>query len=461
MKTGDGRRAGLPSSVFSPLHRIHKRLLHPVEDHRADEDDRQHEAETVEQAAQVHAARAEEGVAEGLHDGRHRVGEDDPLPARRDGRDRVDDRRGVHQQRHAKSDEEAQVAVLGRQRGDDDAEAQSQPGHDEDEQRRERGPQPVDPHVRAAQREEKDERQEQAELDQEGDQVRDQDRDRHGHAREIYLAEQVGVLHEGLAGLGQAGGEVTPHHRPGHIKEELRQAVGGQAGDVAEDDRERDRGQQRLDEIPQRPKDGLLVGRHEIAPHEKRHQVPVTPQFAQAQVEQAALGLDDHIPLFVFDHSLNSEHPPFRQEISFGQEPRRKAASDGVSTLLRRPRCAPAHRLVACLIKKPLVILDSRQGQAVRQNLGVTALDFDSSPVQPASPFEQKSHCAYQSHRTAVLYRKKSVAFPFFLYTDFLALSAKICKIRVIRVRKLKRDFTPRRGRQARSAPCIPAGAAR
>ncbi|NOG76851.1 MAG: hypothetical protein HND45_13260, partial [Chloroflexi bacterium] len=129
---------------------------------------------------------------------------------------------------------------------------------------------------------------------------------------------------------------------------------------------------------------------------------------AQAQVEQAALGLDDHIPLFVFDHSLNSEHPPFRQEISFGQEPRRKAASDGVSTLLRRPRCAPAHRLVACLIKKPLVILDSRQGQAVRQNLGVTALDFDSSPVQPASPFEQKSHCAYYSHRTAVLYRKKT-----------------------------------------------------
>ena len=407
-KFEDGRWETGRSPVLRPLHRIHKRLLHPVEDDRADEDDRQHEAETVEQAAQVHAARAQEGVAEGFHDGRHRVGEDDPLPARRDGRDRINDRRGVHQQRYAKGDEEAQVAVLGGQRGDDDAKAQSQPGHDEDEQRRERDPQPVNSHVRAAQREEKDERQEQAELDQEGDQVRDQDRDRHRHAREIYLAEQVGVLHEGLAGLGQAGREVTPHHRPGHIKEELRQSVGGQAGDVAEDDRERDRGQQRLDEIPQRAEDGLFVGRHEIAPHEKRHQVPVTPQFAQAQVEQAALGLDDHIPLFVFDHSLNSEHPPFRQEISFGQEPRRKAASDGVSTLLRRPRCAPAHRLVACLIKKPLVILDSRQGQAVRQNLGVTALDFDSSPVQPASPFEQKSHCAYYSHRTAVLYRKKT-----------------------------------------------------
>ena len=30
--------------------------------------------------------------------------------------------------------------------------------------------------------------------------------------------------------------------------------------------------------------------------HEEQHQVAVLPQFAQAQVEQSALGLDDHIP---------------------------------------------------------------------------------------------------------------------------------------------------------------------
>ena len=57
--------------------------------------------------------------------------------------DRVDHRRGIHQQLHAKGHQEAQVAVLGGQRGDDDAEAQAKPGHHQDQERRERNPQPV------------------------------------------------------------------------------------------------------------------------------------------------------------------------------------------------------------------------------------------------------------------------------------------------------------------------------
>ena len=128
-------------------------------------------------------------------------------------------------------------------------------------------------------------------------------------------------MHEGLAGLGQATGKIGPHHCARHVKQKLRQAVRGQAGDVAEDDREGDGGQQRLDQIPHRPEDGLLVDRDEIPPHEEHHQVAVTPQFAQAQVEQAALGLDDHGPVFVLSDGglfqISCHEEEFRLNLSF------------------------------------------------------------------------------------------------------------------------------------------------
>ncbi len=64
---------------------------------------------------------------------------------------------------------------------------------------------------------------------------------------------------ESVGGLVEAVGKVGPHHRAGHIEEELRQPVGGQLGDLPEDHREGDGGEQGLDEVPQRPEDGLLV----------------------------------------------------------------------------------------------------------------------------------------------------------------------------------------------------------
>ena len=143
--------------------------------------------------------------------------------------------------------------------------------------------------------------QEEQKLDAEGDQVGDQDRDRHRQPREVDLAEQLGVVDEGVGGLGDAVGEVSPDDRAGHVEQELRQAVGGQLGDLAEDESEGDGGQQRLDQVPQRPQDGLLVDRDEVAPHEQHHQVAVAPQVVQVQLEQVPLRLDDQV------HSLSSE----------------------------------------------------------------------------------------------------------------------------------------------------------
>ena len=150
-------------------------MFHSVEDNAANDHHHQHKAKTIQQVIEIHRPRAQEGIAEGLDDGGHRVGLDHPLKTGWNGGGRVDDRRGVHQQLHAELHQKAQVAVFGGQRGDDDAEAQAESRHHQHQDRRERNPQPVGLDGGAAQDEEKHEDQEHAELDQEGDQVRDQD----------------------------------------------------------------------------------------------------------------------------------------------------------------------------------------------------------------------------------------------------------------------------------------------
>ena len=90
------------NGVVIILDRIHKGLLDAVEHHRSQDHHYQHKAKTVEQVQGMHRPGAQEGIAESLHDGGHRVELDDPLEAFRDGGGRIDDRGGVHQQLNAK-----------------------------------------------------------------------------------------------------------------------------------------------------------------------------------------------------------------------------------------------------------------------------------------------------------------------------------------------------------------------
>jgi hypothetical protein len=79
------------------LHRIHKSLFDTVEDDTAEENDQQHETKAVQQVVYIYRTRTQEGITKSLDDGSHRVGQDDPLETCRDGGDRVNDRRGIHQ----------------------------------------------------------------------------------------------------------------------------------------------------------------------------------------------------------------------------------------------------------------------------------------------------------------------------------------------------------------------------
>ena len=132
------KRAGadLPQSVgfekmfnrndcLAHLYCIHECGFHPVEHDRAERDNHQHEHETVQQIQRIDRSSSQEGVAEGLHDGCHGVGFNQHLKAHRDRGNGVNDRGGVHQQGHAKGHQEAQVAVLGGEGGDQHAKPQS------------------------------------------------------------------------------------------------------------------------------------------------------------------------------------------------------------------------------------------------------------------------------------------------------------------------------------------------
>ena len=138
---------------------------------------------------------------------------------------------------------------------------------------------------------------EERELDGEVDQAGNDNGERHHQAGEVHLAEDARVVHESVGGPGEAVGEVVPQHRAGKVEQHLRQPVGGQLRDLPEDDREHQRGQDGLDDQPQRTEDGLLEARNEVAAYEQRHQVAVLPDLAELQVIPLLARGDDQIPL--------------------------------------------------------------------------------------------------------------------------------------------------------------------
>ncbi len=284
---------------FNLLNGVNERLLDAVKNHHANEHHHKHEGGGVAQACPGGVAGAEEARPEGLDDRGDGVDVHHPAPALRDAGDGDDDGCGVHPQGNAEGDQVAQVAVFGGERGDDDAEAQTQPSHQEDQQGQGECPE-GEGDVRAAEEEIQVKAQEEYKLDGEGDQVGDDGGDGHHQAREVDLAEQSGVGDEGVGGAGETVGEVTPQDIAGHVEQELGQSVGGQLGDVAEDDGEDNGGEQRLDQEPEGAEDGLLVARDEVTPHEEGDQVAVAPDIRKLQVVPFFAGSDDEVPIFGF-----------------------------------------------------------------------------------------------------------------------------------------------------------------
>lgn len=156
------------------------------------------------------------------------------------------------------SDQKPQVPVLRGQRGDDDAKAQAQKGHHQNEDRGEQNAR-ARMKNRSLQGVESHESQKKSELYAESDQIRQHDRDRHDQPREVDFTENGGIVDECGRRFIETFREIVPHHGSGQVEQNRRQAVGRNLRDSAEHDREHEGRQNGLDEEPQRPENGLLV----------------------------------------------------------------------------------------------------------------------------------------------------------------------------------------------------------
>lgn len=142
---------------------------------------------------------------------------------------------------------------------------------------------------------------ERKELNRKLDQRRYNNRQGGDQAWKIDLAEQIGIVFERCGGLRQAGGKVVPWCRARQIEQYGRQPVRGHPGHATEDKSEGERGEQRLDEEPDGPQDGLLVNRDEVPPDKHPEEVAVAPQIRQVQFKPPGARSDDEIPVLPRD----------------------------------------------------------------------------------------------------------------------------------------------------------------
>ena len=98
----------------------------------------------------------------------------------------------------------------------------------------------------------------------------------------IHLSHGVSIDNKCVGRRLQDRREICPANAAGHIKQESRHYViprciqSGQARQIAENDGKYHRGQQRLDDSPQRPQDRLLILRNEVSLYKQEKQIAIT-----------------------------------------------------------------------------------------------------------------------------------------------------------------------------------------
>ena len=124
------------------------------------------------------------------------------------------------------------------------------------------------------------------ELDAEFQQIRNHGGNGHNQTRKIHLAEYGGIASEGVRGTREASREIIPDHNTRQVKQERRHGAGCYSRHFVENDGESNRGKQGLDQVPQRPQDGLLIDGDHVPFHEQQQQIAVLPDLLQVQREE-------------------------------------------------------------------------------------------------------------------------------------------------------------------------------
>src|SRR6266404_4606608 len=275
-------RAPTRERAETELDPISHRALHPVEEKQpAEQDERDSSGGSQEKQAGSLAA-AGDGPAKTVNDAGHRVEAVEPAPARGNQRGRVGDGRSEHPELHEERNDVAHVAVERVERGKPQADAES--GEKRDGQQRgepegrERGANTV------SEREEGKDHEADGEVHEAGE------RGGNGknEAREIHFGDEALIFDDHVGGRQEGVGKVGPGNERGEIKNGIRQAVGGKFGEAAEEQSENQHVENGLENDPQDADGGLFVADLDVAPDEKIKEFAVSPDFAEAQLEEAA-----------------------------------------------------------------------------------------------------------------------------------------------------------------------------
>lgn len=147
---------------------------------------------------------------------------------------------------------------------------------------------------------------EETELDAEAKQVADNVGDGHHQTWEIDLAEDAGVLNEGVGCLGDTVREILPKTGSGEVEERPGYSIGRNAGYTTENYHIHYYGQRRLHHEPNRSQNGLFVLGDDVALDEQGTEVAVSPQLLEVNGQKFVFRFYLNVPLFFsqFFHTI-------------------------------------------------------------------------------------------------------------------------------------------------------------
>lgn len=267
------------------LHRIHETFLNLIENNNTGRKQKAHEHETVNKPTPTNKfTGTQETVLEGFKDGRDRVQTHQfmhryasPLHSFSLAQ-RIDDRGGIHPKLNQKGKEYLEISILRSHRGDDRAKSQGKASNHQNQDGEEQH-EPVKMRSTTGINEIVDNvhQNEEPKLNAKAQEIAHDMGNRHHQAWEVNLSKDIGVFNERVGCLGYAIGKILPQTCSGQIEQRPRYSIRRNSGNTAEHDHIHDDGKRRLNHIPCRAQDRLLILSNNIPLDEQGTQVPIGP----------------------------------------------------------------------------------------------------------------------------------------------------------------------------------------
>jgi len=260
--------------------------LHAIEEVEAAEDNESDDGGGSEKQEAGSLAAAGDSPAETVNDAGHGVEAVEPAPLLRDERAGIGDGRGEHPELDKERDDVLDVAVESVESGKPQTDAES--GEEGEGQQggepksSERGTNFVSGGKNG----------EDAKADGEVHEAGERRGNGKNEAREINFGDEALVVHDDVGGHLKGVGEVGPGNESGEIKDGIREAVGGELGEASEEESEDEHVEDGLQDDPEDADGGLFVADFDVAPDEEVEEFAIGPDFAEAELEEAAGRLD-------------------------------------------------------------------------------------------------------------------------------------------------------------------------